>query len=187
MEVLLYLFNSYSIVYSIEKIEKVEREGGRVEIIPCEHTVELLALELGNMGLSYPISEDDEEVIFEHFSHMDAEIGMVEDELIATKKYDEQVCRAVDEFNYESNEYIDYGELNRRLKIVLDEMNTGSFKPYVKIRWRKRGIDEQCQGDERDRLAKKIMHLSRHIPVVGYHDKDGHLVIPEEFAKDWEY
>ena len=124
-------------MYSIDRIVKVKRDDGRTEIVPCDMTVELLALELGNMGLSYPVSEDDELAIFDRFAEMDAEIGQVEDEMRATRKYDEQVCRAVDEFNYEDDEYIDYETLNRRLKGILDRMDAGTFVPAVKIKWRR--------------------------------------------------
>jgi len=124
-------------------IVKVKHDDGHIEVIPCDHTVELLAMELGNMGLSYPISENDVGLILDYFTDMDAEIGQVERDYRATRKYDEQVCRAVDEFNYEgNNEYVDFKELNRRLKAVLDRMEDGSFVPWVKVRWRKRKKEE---------------------------------------------
>ncbi len=126
-------------MYSISKIVKIKHDDGRIEIIPCDATIELLALELERIGISYPVGIDDEEAIFHRFEDMDAEIGFVEEEMWATKKYDEQVCRAVDEFNYDDDiEFIDYEELNRRLRIVLDRMEDGTFEPYVKIKWRKR-------------------------------------------------
>ena len=34
---------------------------------------------------------------------------------------------------YEDDEYIDYGELNRRLKDILYRMDAGTFVPSVKI------------------------------------------------------
>lgn len=124
-------------MYSIDMIVKVRHDDGRTEIVPCDMTVELLALELGNMGLTHPVSEDDEPVIFERFADMDAEIGQYEDINRPTRKYCDQVCFAVDEFNYEDDEYIDYEELNRRLKEILDRMDAGTFVPSVKIKWRR--------------------------------------------------
>lgn len=126
-------------VYTIDKIEKIRHDDGRTEVVPCDETVELLALELKNMDLSYPVSENDEGTISEHFENLDIEIGQVEaDGIYPTRKYDDQTGMAVDEFNIEEeNGYIDYDELNRRLKIVLDSIKAGTFEPYVKIKWRK--------------------------------------------------
>ena len=39
---------------------------------------------------------------------LDVEIGQEEGERYPSREYDEQVTRAVDEFNLEDNEYIDY-------------------------------------------------------------------------------
>lgn len=126
-------------MYTIYDIVKVKHDDGRVETVPCDETVELLALELSNMGLSYPVGPEDEEAIHERFLSMDVEIGQVEDEFWPTWKYNYQVGRAFDEFNLiEDNEYIDYDELNRRLRAVLDRMEDGTFEPYVKIKWRRR-------------------------------------------------
>ena len=48
--------------------------------------------------------------------------------------------------------------------------------------WKKKKESE----DYRDQAASEIMRLAQGTPVVGYHDKDGHLVIPED-ALDEEY
>ena len=120
-------------------IEKVRHEDGRLEIVPSDSTVELLAVELEKMGLSYPVKHDDEEVILDYFTELDAEIGHVESEGIRpTQKYDDQVGLAVDEFNIlEDDGFIDYGKLNVRLKAIFDSMGSGTYEPSVKARWRK--------------------------------------------------
>ena len=122
-----------------DRIEKVRHEDGRLEIVPSDSTVELLAVELEKMGISYPVKEDDEETILDYFTDLDAEIGHVESEGIRpTKEYNDQVGLAVDEFNIlDDNGFIDYGKLNVRLKAILDSTGSGTFEPSVKIRWRK--------------------------------------------------
>ncbi len=122
-----------------DRIEKIRHEDGRIEVVPCDSTVELLAVELEKMGLSYPVKEDDEETILDYFTNLDAEIGQVESEGIKpTKKYNDQVGLAADEFNIlDDNGFIDYGKLNVRLKVILDSMGSGTFDSSVKIRWRK--------------------------------------------------
>ena len=122
-------------MYRIVMIEKV-RHGERTEVIPCDATVELLALELSAIGISYPVSEDDGGRVLDRFTDLDAEIGQEEGERSPTREYDEQVARAVDEFNLEEDEYIDYAKLNVRLKAVLDRMEAGTFVPMVKKKWR---------------------------------------------------
>ena len=121
-----------------DRIEKIRHEDGRIEIVPYDSTVELLAVELEKMGLSYPVKEDDEEVILDHFTDLDVEIGQVESEGIRpTKEYDDQVGLAVDEFNIlDDNGFIDYGKLNVRLKAILYSMDSGTFEPSVKVRWK---------------------------------------------------
>ena len=122
-----------------DRIEKVRHDDGRIEIVPCDSTVELLAVELEKMGLSYPVKPDDEGVILDYFTDLDAEIGQVESEGIRpTNEYNDQVGLAVDEFNIlEDDGFIDYGKLNVRLKAILDSTGSGTFEPSVKIRWRK--------------------------------------------------
>ena len=122
---------------SIYNIVKVKHDNGLTEVVPCDMTVELLALELGNMGLTYPLTDADGGAVLDRFTDLDAEIGQVEDELRATRKYDDQVGRPVDEFNCEVDEYIDLDTLNERLKPILDSMEAGMFVPSVKIKWRK--------------------------------------------------
>ena len=121
-------------------IEKVAHDDGRIEIVPSRTTVELLAVELGRMGLSYPVRKEDEETILDHFTDLDAEMGQNESHgLRATRKYSDQVGLAVDEFNIlEDDCYIDYKKLNRRLKAMLDSIESGRFRPRVQRRWRKR-------------------------------------------------
>ncbi|MBQ3736031.1 MAG: hypothetical protein II855_03755 [Candidatus Methanomethylophilaceae archaeon] len=126
-------------MYSIDKIVKVNHDDGRMEIVPCDATIELIALNLKEMGLSIPLVEErDGETLWDYLTGIDIEIGQVEDDLIATRKYNEQVGRAVDEFNLDTDEYIDYGKLNERLAKILERIEAGSFEPYVKIKWRKR-------------------------------------------------
>ena len=122
-----------------DRIEKIRHEDGRIEIVPYDSTVELLAVELDKMELSYPVKPDDEGVILDYFTDLDAEIGQVESEGIRpTKEYNDQVGLAVDEFNIlEDDGFIDYGKLNVRLKAILDSTGSGTFEPSVKIRWRK--------------------------------------------------
>ena len=129
-------------MYRISMIVKVPHDDGRIEIIPCDSTVELVAIEMSNLGVSYPINEQDVDILLDRFTGVDAEIGQVE-ELRPTRKYDEQVTRAVDEFNLDDSEFIDYGSLNGRLKKVLDSMEAGTFVPCVKIKWRKSGKDKE--------------------------------------------
>ena len=129
-------------MYRISMIVKVPHDDGRIETIPCNSTVELVAIEMSNLGVSCPINEQDVDILLDRFTDMDAEIGQAEG-LHPTRKYDEQVSRAVDEFNLDDNEYIDYGSLNGRLMKVLDSMEAGTFVPRVKIRWRKSGKDEE--------------------------------------------
>ena len=121
-------------MYRISMIEKVPHGDGRIEVIPCDRTVELVALEMSDMGLSYPLCEDDGDIILDRFTDMDAEIGQIENVGRFTAEYDEQVTRAVDEFNLDDDEYIDYGSLNIRLKRILDSMDAGTFVPSVKSR-----------------------------------------------------
>ena len=128
-------------MYTIDKIVKIPRGDGRTEIVPCDETVELLAQELGRMGIGYPLDPKEESAILRRFDKLDAEIGQTEDEQTATQKYLVQVCRAVDEFNHQSTEYIDFGKLNDRLRIILDQMEKGTFKPKVKVRFRKKRMD----------------------------------------------
>ena len=128
-------------MYTIDKIVKIPRGDGRTEIVPCDDTVELLAQELGSMGIGYPLDTKEESAILRRFDKLDAEIGQTEDEQTATQKYLVQVCRAVDEFNHQSTEYIDFGKLNDRLRIILDQMEKGTFKPKVKVRFRKKRMD----------------------------------------------
>ena len=129
-------------MYLIGDIEKIRHDDGRIEVIPCDQTVELLALELYGMGLSFPVKEGDGDAILDRFTDLDAEIGQVESEGVrATRKYGEQVCRAVDEFNIDEGEYIDYQKLNERLDAVFGLMEEGTFEPYVKRKWRRPSKD----------------------------------------------
>jgi len=126
-------------VYKIDQIVKIDHKDGRVEIIPCDATIELIALNLKEMGLSLPLVEEkDEDTIFEYLTGLDNEIGQVEpDGIRPTEEYDEQTCRAVDEFNLEDNEYIDYNKLNERICAILGRIESGSFEPCVKTKWKK--------------------------------------------------
>ena len=40
---------------------------------------------------------------------------------------------------------------------------------------------KSVESAERERLAVEIARLSQGTPIVGYHDENGHLVIPEEY------
>ena len=126
-------------MYSIDQIIKVEHEGGRVEIIPCDATIELIALNLREMGLSLPlIEEKDDDILWEYLVGLDVEIGQVEsDGIFPTEEYNEQTGRAVDEFNLRDYEYIDYDKLNERIGVILEKIGSGNFEPCVKDRWRK--------------------------------------------------
>ena len=126
-------------MYLIDQIKKVQHTDGRIEIIPCDTTVELLALNLKDMNVSLPLSEGrDSDTLWEYLNGLDIEIGQAEAEgLRATRKYSDQVCRAVDEFNLDENEYIDYDELSRRMEMIFKEIEAGTFEPYVKVRWRR--------------------------------------------------
>jgi len=46
------------------------------------------------------------------------------------------VCRAVDEFNLE-DEFIDYDSVNRRLVIMLERMDQGTYVPSVPEKWKR--------------------------------------------------
>ena len=126
-------------MYRIDQIKKVLYPNGSIEIIPCDATVELLVLGLKEMKMSLPLSyERNHDAIWEYLNGLDIEIGQNETEgLRPTRKYSDQVCRAVDEFNLDDNEYIDYDKLNKRIEKILKEIEAGTFEPYVKVRWRR--------------------------------------------------
>ncbi len=122
-------------MYSIRDLQRVRHEGGRAEMVLCDGTLELIAEGLEKMGLSLPLKEDDEDAIFEYLESLDIEIGQRESEkAYPTPEYDEQVCRAVDEFNLE-DEFIDYDSVNRRLGIMLERMDQGTYVPSVPEKW----------------------------------------------------
>ncbi len=124
-------------MYSINDLQRVRREGGRTEMVVCDGTLELIAEGLEAMGLSLPLKEDDEDAIFDYLESLDVEIGQVEiDKVYPTREYGEQVCRAVDEFNFE-DEFIDYDSVNRRLGIILERMSHGTYVPSVPVKWMK--------------------------------------------------
>ncbi len=105
-------------------------------MVVCDGTLELIAEGLGKMGLSLPLRENDEDVIFEYLEGLDIEIGQAENEkAYPTCEYSEQVCRAVDEFNLD-DEFIDYDSVNRRLGIILERMSHGTHVPSVPIEWK---------------------------------------------------
>ena len=86
--------------------------------------------------LSLPLKEDDEDAIFEYLESLDIEIGQRESEkAYPTPEYNEQVCRAVDEFNLE-DEFIDYDSVNRRLGMILERMDHGTYVPSVPVKWK---------------------------------------------------
>ena len=123
-------------MYNISMLERRKLEDGREAIVFCDNTIELLAQELENIGLSLPFKPGDEEIILNHFDMMDAEIGGVEEDGIRpTQEYDIQVCRAVDEFMDDTVENIDFDELTERVRKVLDGMRDGTYEPHVKMRW----------------------------------------------------
>ena len=124
-------------MYSIRDLQRVRHEGGRAEMVLCDGTLELIAEGLEKMGLSLPLKEDDEDAIFEYLESLDIEIGQRESEkAYPTPEYDEQVCRAVDEFNLE-DEFIDYDSVNRRLGIMLERMDQGTYVPSVPEKWKR--------------------------------------------------
>ncbi len=122
-------------MYSIRDLQRVRQEGGRAEMVVCDGTLELIAEGLVKMGLSLPLKEDDEDAIFEYLESLDINIGQRETEKVyPTPEYNEQVCRAVDEFNLE-DEFIDYDSVNRRLGIILERMDQGTYTPLVPVKW----------------------------------------------------
>ncbi|MBR3410600.1 MAG: hypothetical protein IKG94_07505 [Candidatus Methanomethylophilaceae archaeon] len=124
-------------MYSIRDLQRVRHEGGRAEMVVCDGTLELIAEGLEKMGLSLPLKEDDEDAIFEYLESLDIEIGQRESEkAYPTPEYDEQVCRAVDEFNLE-DEFIDYDSVNRRLGIILERIDHGTYAPSVPEKWKR--------------------------------------------------
>ena len=124
-------------MYSIRDLQRVRHEGGRAEMVLCDGTLELIAEGLEKMGLSLPLKEDDEDAILEYLESLDIEIGQRESEkAYPTPEYDEQVCRAVDEFNLE-DEFIDYDSVNRRLGIMLERMDQGTYVPSVPEKWKR--------------------------------------------------
>ena len=125
-------------VYRIDTIQKSRHPDGSVEVVPCDATLELLAREFDNIGVYLPITKEHEQSILDRFTQLDIEIGQNEsDKIHPTEEYDEQVCRAVDEFNLDDNEYIDYDELSRRMEMIFKEIEAGTFEPYVKVKWRR--------------------------------------------------
>ena len=124
-------------MYSIRDLQRVRHDGGRAEMVVCDGTLELIAEGLEKMGLSLPLKEDDEDAIFEYLESLDIEIGQRESEkAYPTPEYDEQVCRAVDEFNLE-DEFIDYDSVNRRLGIILERIDHGTYAPSVPVKWKR--------------------------------------------------
>jgi len=124
-------------VYSIRDLQRVRHEGGRAEMVVCDGTLELIAEGLEKMGLSLPLKKDEEDAIFEYLESLNIEIGQRESEKeYPTPEYDEQVCRAVDEFNLE-DEFIDYDSVNRRLVIMLERMDQGTYVPSVPEKWKR--------------------------------------------------
>ena len=124
-------------MYSIRDLQRVRHDGGRAEMVVCDGTLELIAEGLEKMGLSLPLKEDDEDAIFEYLESLDIEIGQRESEkAYPTPEYDEQVCRAVDEFNLE-DEFIDYDSVNRRLGIILERIDHGTYAPSVPEKWKR--------------------------------------------------
>lgn len=123
-------------MYNISMLERRKLGDGREAIVFCDDTIELLAQELENIGLSLPFKPGDEETICDHFQMMDAEIGGMEmDGIRPTPEYDTQVCRAVDEFMDDTVENIDFNELAERVRKVLDAIRDGTYEPHVKKRW----------------------------------------------------
>ena len=124
-------------MYSIRDLQRVRHEGGRAEMVVCDGTLELIAEGLEEMGLSLPLKEDDEDAIFEYLESLDIEIGQRESEkAYPTPEYDELVCRAIDEFNLE-DEFIDYDSVNRRLGIILERIDHGTYAPSVPEKWKR--------------------------------------------------
>ncbi len=124
-------------MYSINDLQRVRHEGGRMEMVVCDGTLELIAEGLDELGLSLPLKEDDEDAIFEYLEGLDVEIGQAENgRVFPTREYSEQVCRAVDEFNLD-DEFVDYDSVNRRLGIILERMRYGTFVPSVPVKWEK--------------------------------------------------
>ncbi len=42
------------------------------------------------------------------------------------------------------------------------------------------------KGEKIDPYAVEIARLAQGTPIVGYHDKDGHLVIPKEYDDEYD-
>ncbi len=123
-------------MYSIYDLQRVRHEGGRAEMVICDGTLELIVEGFEKMGLSLPLKEHDEDVIFEYLESLDIEIGQREiEKTYPTPEYSEQVCRAVDEFNLE-DEFIDYDSVSRRLGIILERMDRGTYVPMVPVKWK---------------------------------------------------
>ncbi len=112
--------------YCIDDLEVIEHPDGRREMIVTDETLKLILDGLDEMNLTLPVSADDEEVIFDYLTGLDAGIGNVESEGIRpTREYDERVCRAVDEFNLLlDTDFIDYDKVNKRLSELLVELGT---------------------------------------------------------------
>ncbi len=123
--------------YCIDDLEVIEHPDGRREMIVTDETLKLILDGLDEMNLTLPVSADDEEVIFDYLTGLDAGIGNVESEGIRpTREYDERVCRAVDEFNLLlDTDFIDYDKVNKRLSELLVELGTDGKYTLDYERW----------------------------------------------------
>ena len=176
---------SLLIMYRIDMIERKEYEDGHLETVLCDETIELIAVELDNMGLSLPLSIEDDETICDHFQSLDADIGGVEMiGIYPTREYDEQTGRAVDEFMDVGDR--NYTEINDRVKHVLDLIDKGTYEPRVKARWILPDISKVKKQKRKEMMAEIIRFLSVDIPAVGYLDAAGQPITPDEYMKDWE-
>ena len=110
------------IMYSIFQIKKVKHRDGRVEIIPSDTTVAFIADNLEEMSISLPITQDDEDAIWEFVQDREIFIGQDEAEGIHHPDDEtDQVGLALDEFNCESGEYIDLEKFSKRVSKYLKE------------------------------------------------------------------
>ena len=117
----MYGYGDSRAMYDIRVIRKVEHQDGSVEIIPSDTTIALIADNLQRMSVDLPLTEDDDDAIWEFIEGLEVFIGQDEAQGIHHPQSEkDQVGLALDEFNPDDGEYIDYDALSARVASYID-------------------------------------------------------------------